>query len=142
MEERFWNKVNKDTSNGCWEWTACLNPTGYGKFSIYPSWSLAHRVAFELYYKRPIEEGKHLLHSCDNPKCVNPSHLSEGTNLDNVNDKIQKGRHHHKLTTEQVQEIRNKYSTGQYTYTKLAGEYDVAFQTIGKLIKCERRTKF
>ena len=141
MEERFWKKVNKETSNGCWEWTASLNKTGYGKFGLEKTWRLAHRMAFELHNKRPITSGLHLLHSCDNPKCVNPSHLFEGTNLDNINDKIQKGRQPCKLTFEQVQKIRDLYSTGEYSYTMLSNQYNVAFQTIGKIVRNERRIK-
>ena len=141
MEERFWKKVNKSSSNGCWEWTACCNNMGYGKFAIHPGWRLAHRVAFELHHKRPIINGLHLLHSCDNPKCVNPSHLSEGTNQDNINDKLAKGRQPCKLTSEEVNEIRNMYQTGLYSYTQLGRIFDVSFQHIARIINNQRRTK-
>lgn len=52
----------------------------------------AHRVAYEVYYKQEIPEGKIVLHSCDVPACVNPLHLSIGTHANNVADKVNKDR--------------------------------------------------
>lgn len=60
---------------------------------------LAHRLALEGKLGRPIRAGMNALHHCDNPPCIQPEHLWEGTQADNVRDMLAKGRHwHHGLT--------------------------------------------
>ncbi len=90
---RFWPKVNKGGDADCWEWTACRQPTGYGRFSISPSCrEYAHRVAFMAAHDRDIPAGMVVMHSCDNPPCCNPSHLRLGTPSENSRDRDLKGR--------------------------------------------------
>ncbi len=110
IESRFWRKVNKNTSNGCWEWIAQIKPPdkttegGYGIFSCldynkgkYPNGNAkqirkrAHRVSWELTFGS-IPNEMCILHKCDNRKCVNPGHLFLGTVNDNNQDMIKKGR--------------------------------------------------
>lgn len=87
--ERFWSKVNK--TDGCWIWTAYRDDKGYGCFGFRGKVWKAHRVAYEL-ATGPIPTGAHILHSCDNPSCVNPEHLRAGTHADNMRDKVARGR--------------------------------------------------
>jgi hypothetical protein len=53
----------------------------------------AHRVALEEKLGRPLRPGMKALYTCDNPPCVNPEHLYEGTHGQNMRDMIDRGRH-------------------------------------------------
>ncbi len=91
-EVRFWRFVAPMTEgSGCWEWTGSLTE-GYGSFDH----RKAHRVSWEM-HNGPIPQGAGahgtcVLHKCDNPSCVNPTHLFLGTNRDNAIDRERKGR--------------------------------------------------
>jgi len=138
LVKRFFDKVNK-IEGGCWEWKAYCYKNGYGKFGINYKTVLPHRVSFEIANKRFITDGMCILHSCDNRKCVNPLHLSEGTYKDNTADMFNKNRQggNLKLTEQQVLEIREKYSTGNYSQYKLAEEYNISRPNIGYIIRNE-----
>ena len=60
--------------NGCWEFTGGRDKDGYGKFTVLGVTLRAHRVAYDLCVG-DIPKGALVLHSCDNPSCINPSHL-------------------------------------------------------------------
>lgn len=90
--ERFEAKYIPEPNSGCWLWTANCTQKGYGMFRMGVQGS-AHRAAWTLYCS-PIPDGAHVLHSCDTPACVNPAHLFLGTNQENVDDKVEKGRQH------------------------------------------------
>lgn len=76
----------------CIEWTGSFTPNGYGRFTVRGKELLAHRVSFIL-YKAELDGEAVLRHSCDNHRCINPNHLTSGTQQENVDDMLEKGRH-------------------------------------------------
>lgn len=92
LEERFWSKVEK-SKDGCWLWTGSVNNRGYGRINRCGKSVYAHRVSYELAFGS-IEDGMSVCHGCDTPACVRPSHLFVGTQKQNSEDMVAKGRHH------------------------------------------------
>ena len=90
-QTRFWAKVIKRNPDECWPWTAARTG-GYGYFGLDGRLVYAHRLSWEWANGQRIPDGMWILHSCDNPPCVNPAHLSLGTQLDDVRDMDRKGR--------------------------------------------------
>jgi|688.fasta_scaffold04931_21 hypothetical protein len=142
-ENRFWSKILTGDINECWECVGMGLNKGYGEFSINSKRIFAHRFSYQLFHNRLIKEGMCILHSCDNPLCVNPNHLSEGTQQENITDRENKGRgvapkgenqSSAKLKEFQVKEIRANYEKGQITYKQLANDYGVSDITIGHII--------
>ncbi len=88
---RFWSKVRKGTAADCWQWIAGKNASGYGFISIDGRVYRAHRISYLLAYGCP-PHGHEIMHSCDNPSCVNPGHLVPGLHKENMRDMAAKGR--------------------------------------------------
>lgn len=86
---RFESKFVKGHKDDCWEWLGKV--FGYGKFAIGSKYRRSHRLAYVLYVGA-IPRGLFVLHSCDNRCCVNPNHLWVGTQQDNMDDMVTKGR--------------------------------------------------
>lgn len=88
---RFESKFAPEPNTGCWLWFGATMPRlNYGVFQLRGQSLLAHRVALALKLGRwPTLFS---LHSCDNPCCVNPDHLREGTQQDNIGDAVRRGR--------------------------------------------------
>lgn len=140
--ERFWEKVQK--TDFCWVWTGPTS-SGYGVIGVGGSRAhgaptvYTHRLSWEIHHG-PIADGLHVLHHCDNPPCVNPDHLFLGRHLENVRDMWAKGRAAvqvdpsraargerngaHKLTEEQVREIKQALALGAVK-KYLAAQYGV-----------------
>lgn len=100
----------------CWKWTGPTRKDGRAMFTADSGMTTAARFAWE-FYIAPIPEGLHVLHHCDNPACVNPSHLFTGTRSDNMRDMVAKDRYtkikprgedhgNTKLTDRDFEEIR------------------------------------
>ncbi len=100
---RFWRKVDKNGPlpdqaisyyfglSRCWTWKGSVDKDGYGQCGFQRKNIRAHRVSYTLCVGE-IPTEKSILHRCDNPRCVNPDHLWAGSNEENVNDMILKGR--------------------------------------------------
>ena len=92
VAERFHSKYAPVPFSGCWVWMGALSGKGYGKLMLKEHrLESAHRLSW-LLHRGPIPDGLHVLHRCDVRTCVNPDHLFLGTNLDNIRDRIAKGR--------------------------------------------------
>jgi hypothetical protein len=89
LVERMENFTVK--TNGCWKWTGGKTAQGYGNIWFDGSLRRANRIRWQLCFGE-IPEGMLVLHKCDNPECTNPDHLFIGTQKDNMQDMIQKGR--------------------------------------------------
>lgn len=143
---QFWARVERGAADECWPWTGSRLPSGYGRF--YPAWKVglyAHRFSWELANGRDVPEGLHVMHACDNPRCVNPAHLSVGTHSDNMRDCVDKGRHarnsmpgeahpNHRLTAAQVVEIRDRASRGD-TRLRIAEDFRVSESLVGQIVR-------
>ncbi len=89
--QRFWTKVDKRGEDECWEWGGRKNNKGYGVMTIGRESAYAHRLSYTLIIGS-VPNGLFILHSCDNPLCVNTSHLRIGTQKDNMMDRSLRGR--------------------------------------------------
>lgn len=89
---RFWKFVKKTGHGRCWMFTGGSESHKYGLFALgHRQPVLAHRYSYELHHGK-IPRGNVVMHSCDNPRCVNPKHLSVGTYKENTADMYAKGR--------------------------------------------------
>jgi len=145
MNNRFWGKINKIKS-GCWEWTGSKSGKGYGllRLNVGEKLQYAHRVSWEIHNGK-IYNSLFVLHSCDNPPCVNPRHLFLGTQKDNIQDAIRKGRfacgekQKHKITESQVKTIRGLYKKGGITQIKIGKIFGLGQGHISRIISNSRR---
>lgn len=136
----FQNRIQKTDS--CWLWTGTTNQYGYGIFLLPGERPVrAHRYAYEFFVGK-IPRGKIVMHTCDNPPCVNPKHLRLGTKADNNRDTAIKRRHHYgldhwngRLSNADIQDIRRSTETT----SALARKYGVDYSHIYRIRKMESR---
>ena len=117
LADRFWEKVDVRSPSQCWEWTASRRPDGYGQISETQTRKIlaAHRVSYEL-NRGAIPEDHEVRHTCNNPGCVNPTHLVLGTHTDNMVDMAKANRSGlSKLSFKQVAAIREMRERHNYS---------------------------
>lgn len=141
---RFLKYVNIKSKNECWEWTGTLDKYGYGVFSVKRDSIKAHRFSYLSWYGY-IDNKLEVCHSCDNPCCVNPMHLWQGTQSENTKDRHQKGRtktghlygadnKRAKLNEQDVKWIRENYNPEIWSTRKLAKEFGVCQTNIRNIL--------
>lgn len=144
IEARLMAKVLRGADDACWEWTGATTRKGYGVIGIGPRTShvsmYAHRLMLMLSGVE-IPDGCVVMHSCDNPRCCNPAHLSVGSNKANSDDMCMKGRQARGersssavLTEREVVAIRRSPES----LSSLSSRYGVAVSTIAHVR--QRRT--
>lgn len=148
LEERFWPNVDKAPGLGrdgdCWEWRGNIRKDGYGQArDEYVGTRRTHRIAFAL-INGPITSEQMLLHSCDNRACCNPDHLRIGTQYENIQDMISRGRHVGNGYELRTHCIRGHEFTPENTYTSQVGKRQcctcvLAKSKVRNLIKAQNR---
>lgn len=135
-EERFW--FNVDKSGDCWEWKAGKDRDGYGVFSGEVGgikYRLAHRFSWALATGEVLPSSTMILHSCDNPSCVNPDHLRGGTAQDNSDDMVKRARHrkgenHSRPSTKFTEEMVRAICADSRPYEEIAKFHGCHKQTV------------
>ena len=142
----FWDFVEPEGE--CLVWTRGCTGDGYGKVTTNKRGEpRAVEHTHRWVYKQlvgPIPDGMHVLHHCDNPPCVRLDHLFLGTNLDNVLDRVAKGRSNRTSTTfgedhpnakvavEDVKEIRRRAAAGE-SYWAIAKDYPITVGPVQRI---------
>lgn len=125
LDVRVWSRIDRSGGpDACWLWTGAKNNRGYGQITNQQRRIYGHRLVWS-FVNGPIPESLQILHSCDNPPCCNPAHLSIGTQADNMQDCSAKGRTamptnqphgtahwNRKLTDDDVRQARASFSAG------------------------------
>lgn len=147
LTDRFWEKVDRRGPDDCWEWTASRDKPGYGRLGTGRRSNkgnvetMAHRISYQIHHG-PIPDNLLVLHKCDNPPCVNPKHLFLGTQLENVQDMIAKGRQktsngdtdpHAKLDKSKVVIIREMVQR-RVPYIQIAQDFHISVSLIEKIV--------
>lgn len=141
---RLANGLAAALDDQCWEWTRVCNQHRYGQLRVAGRMVYAHRLAYELGVG-PIPAGMHVLHQCDNPRCINPAHLSTGTRSQNMKECSERGRARipkpvkrgeengaSKLLEVDVRSIRRLLAQGR-TQQEIAGRFGVTQRTISDI---------
>jgi len=129
-------------SNSCWEWQGYKHigkkrsDKGYGRMVFKRKNYYVHRLSFFI-FNGHLHDDLMVCHHCDNPSCINPVHLWEGTREENFFDAVKKKRMKGSimLTKQEVIEIIEKfYLNNNFTQINLAKDYNVSKQAISQII--------
>lgn len=121
------------TKSGCLEWKGFKDKKGYGHCYVFAIHDRVHRHIWVL-IKGKIPENLHVLHSCDNPSCININHLFLGTNQDNHIDKLNKNREYRKITKPQIQ-ILIKMAKKGILYKDIAEKFKLTLSHVSSIAR-------
>lgn len=144
QKARFYARVRR--SSGCWLWLGPTDLEGYGHFHLsrhpaigHNTRRRAHRVAYEMEFGA-LSTDVVLRHTCDNPRCVNPAHLTPGTHQDNIADRTSRKREargerngNTRLSDAQIAAIRARRSGGAFLRV-IAAEFSVSTTHIKNIL--------
>ena len=137
IKERFMEKVTND-----WKWKGAKNKDGYGQIKFLGKQTGAHVISYQL-FNGNIPLGALVLHTCDEPDCVNPEHLYLGNHNDNMRDRMVHGHYNNmlgisnmnaKLTDDQIKEIKDICASKKYTQLEVGKMFDVHQSSISRYV--------
>jgi len=146
LEQRFSEKYKIEES-GCWVWVSGEHrPQEHPKIWCDGGYRRASHLSWEMANEQNLLPGDQILHKCDNPRCVNPSHLFIGDHLVNMQDKARKGRAHRplgalngraKLSAEAAEKIVEMYANSGVSQQAIADVFAISQQTVSRIIRGE-----
>lgn len=138
--ERY--EIDPRDPEGCWLWTRSKDRHGYGHFHFNGRIRMVHRVVYHLVFGvDPV--GLVVMHKCDQRACINPRHLVLGTQLDNIADRVAKGRNGAaygerastaKLTYETVKQLREDRRNGA-GLSRLAKKFGISKTQASRIVR-------
>lgn len=133
---RFWMYVDRKGDDDCWEWIGNVHPKMlYGRYRFDGKIQYSHRVVWQIINGKITKE-KQILHTCDNPVCVNPKHLYLGTCMDNMRDRDVRGRNGKALLSLfQVRLIRYMDKKYQISIKEFSAMFGVNYPVMRNVIK-------
>jgi lambda repressor-like predicted transcriptional regulator len=136
LDRKRFFKFLSNNKNGCLIYRGFVDRKGYGRFRYNGKTRSAHRVSWE-FANGKIKNGLWVLHRCNNPSCVNVSHLYLGTRSDNQKDAVNNGTHNtQKISIKDRKKIVELSKNGM-KLSKIAKEYGVNYNTIRKIFVME-----
>lgn len=124
------------TARGCWERQGANNQ-GYATIGVRKhNWRVG-RLVCVIFHGR-MKKGDEVCHTCDNPPCINPSHIYIGTHAHNMQDRARKGRNGpraRRLTLAKVVAMREEYATGKITHAELADKHNASINTVAAVLQ-------
>ncbi len=143
--EYFYSRFTMDMRTWCWNWNGSVDKNGYGQIHVKKKGFKAHRYSYIFHYG-DIKGGMVIRHKCDNPRCVNPKHLILGTQQDNINDCMLRGRkaaggnhYHSKLSDEEIELLLKMWSEG-YRAEDISEKLPVSGSAISAIILGKSRS--
>lgn len=128
------SRIQMDAVGGCWLWEGATDRIGYGKVKFNKKTVGAHRASF-LAHGGSLMPGQCVLHSCDVPQCINPSHLRAGSLVENAREAAARGRlrSRGRITDQEKHHVLRLKDEG-FSQTKIASQVGIDVSTVRKIV--------
>lgn len=149
LVERLDDWTHPDPITGCWWWSGTIGTGGHAQIGLFVGARYRVTSAVKVNYVRfvgDVPRGMVVRHKCDQALCVNPDHLEIGTQRDNVQDMLDRGRHrpgrgernvHSVLNDDAIRAMRVLWATGQFNFSQLGRAFRVNYKTVGRVVSGE-----